>query len=844
MLMSTTSLYALRRSATAVFSVCALSVSTMLTACGGGGDTPTPPPTGGTGSIAMAASSAGGTVVGSGTTSTTLTLSRAGGFSGAVALALEGAPTGVSGSFTPASLSASEVSSTLALTVAASAAPGVYPLTVRATGSGVTAATATYTLTVEAAPVVPGFSLAANPSSLTVVTGSSGTAAVAITRNVGYTAGISLVISGVPLDVQVSPAASNTTGNSITLNVSAQPTATPGTYPLVITGTTNSTVTATTNMTLIIASPAPAGTMTLTPASVSAVQGQPSTVSIAIARGAGVTGDATMSVLNLPSTITASFSPNPVSGTSTTLTLNIGLSHAVGVITVQVRAVIGARETIVPLLIATSAFVPRDFGISVTPSALAVTAGQSGQASVAISRTGNYTGAVSFIVSGAPAGVTAAVTPSPNTTNAATLTVATTGAAAAGTYPLTISATGADVTGTRTANATLTVNGFGGGNIQWRFCAPDRIPVWLGVRSGAGAWSQVSQGANVTYNVPLNTDGQIAYVIPAGAGFNVTVATVTPQDALQLAANECIDNPARKTISGTVTNLPDSRGVQVMLGGGYAYSPPLTPGWVMTNAGDGVKDLLAITSYSEGGGIIDLTKGIIRRDVNPAPGSVQPVFDFEGTESFFMSSIGEIFQNTNGEVFTTTYSYRTANGRVGTFFVDPPSATTSRSIQGLPTAFRRAGDLHEVVAITANATAPRTIIRYTQAVTGALDPAFGPLLDAPTVVLVGSAPVRLRATGTWQSDYNWGGAVSFSQATGARTVTISGSRSALGGGASYSFEIPDFSGAPGWNPTWMLQPGVVTTHTVSFTGVKSGSSAVPADGTDLLIGQRIGAITP
>jgi len=814
----------------------------LVSACGGGGDaTPTPPVQ--NGAISVSLGVAASTVTGAGSTNVAVTVTRSGNFTGSVALALEGAPSGVTGAFAPASLASGATSSTLTLTVGAGAAPGVYSLTVRASGTGVSAVTASYTLTVQAA-TVPGFTMTVAPGTLTIATGQSGSATVSLTRNAGYSEGISLLVTGVPQDVQVTTSPTNTTGNSITMNVTVQPTATPGTYPLVLTGTTSGTISATTNLTLVVAAPAPLGTLTLTPSSVSAVQGSPSTVTIGIARGAGVTGDVAMFIDNLPSTITASFSPNPATGNSTTLTLNVSAQHPVGVITVQVRATIGNRTTSVPLQIGTSALVPRDFGVAVTPSALAVTVGQSGQAAVAITRTGNYAGDVSFAVSGAPAGVTASVTPSPTSGNTATLNVTTTGGAAPGTYPLVVNATGTDITGARTANVTLTVNAFGGGNIQWRFCAPDREPVWFGVRTGAGAWSQVAKGANVTYNVPLNANGQVAYVIPSGAGFNITVLAVTPQEALQSAASECIDQPTRKTISGTVSNLPDSRGVQVMMGGGYTFSPPLTPAWTLTGVGDGTKDLLAFTSFLENGRIIDLTKGIIRRDLNPAPGSVQPVLNFDAAESFFINSIGETFGNTNGEQFTTIMSYLTSNGRVGTYFIDGPSATTTRSLNGLPTAFRRASDLHEMVAVTANVSAPRQIIRYTQAITGAVDPAFGPLLDATTVTVLGSAPVRLRATGTWQTEYNWGGAVTFTQATGSRSVTITGSRTALGGGANYTFEIPDFTGAPGWNPTWMLQSGVQTSHTVSLTGIKSGGSVVPADGTDLLIAQRLGTITP
>ncbi|PZA07325.1 MULTISPECIES: S8 family peptidase [unclassified Meiothermus] len=60
-----------------------------------------------------------------------ITISRSGGFSGAVSLSLQGAPTGVSGSFNPANTSSND--STLTLNVAASVPNGTYALTVRGT---------------------------------------------------------------------------------------------------------------------------------------------------------------------------------------------------------------------------------------------------------------------------------------------------------------------------------------------------------------------------------------------------------------------------------------------------------------------------------------------------------------------------------------------------------------------------------------------------------------------------------------------------------------------------------------------------------------------------------------
>lgn len=66
-----------------------------------------------------------------GSVSVPITISRSGGFSGAVSLSLQGAPSGVSGSFNPPSTTLND--STLTLNVAASVPNGTYALTVRGT---------------------------------------------------------------------------------------------------------------------------------------------------------------------------------------------------------------------------------------------------------------------------------------------------------------------------------------------------------------------------------------------------------------------------------------------------------------------------------------------------------------------------------------------------------------------------------------------------------------------------------------------------------------------------------------------------------------------------------------
>jgi len=66
-----------------------------------------------------------------------IAVTRVAPFAGAVALSVEGAPTGVSTSLSPAVIPVGSTSATLTVAVATTAAPGAYAITVRATATGV-----------------------------------------------------------------------------------------------------------------------------------------------------------------------------------------------------------------------------------------------------------------------------------------------------------------------------------------------------------------------------------------------------------------------------------------------------------------------------------------------------------------------------------------------------------------------------------------------------------------------------------------------------------------------------------------------------------------------------------
>lgn len=168
-----------------------------------------------------------------------ISTSVSGGFNSAIALSASGQPTGVTVSFSPASIAApGSGTSTMTMVVASTTTAGVYTITVTGTGGGITH-TATVSLTVTA-PSKGAFTISVSPSSGYLYQGQSGYAVVTTRVSGGFDSAITLSATGVPAGVTYSftPSSIAAPGSgSSDFNLSVARNATPGTYPITITGT-------------------------------------------------------------------------------------------------------------------------------------------------------------------------------------------------------------------------------------------------------------------------------------------------------------------------------------------------------------------------------------------------------------------------------------------------------------------------------------------------------------------------------------------------------------------------------------------------------------------------------
>ena len=181
--------------------------------------------------------------------SSTITSTVTGGFDSAIALSASGAPTGVTVTFNPTSITGAG-SSTMNIAVASTTATGTYTITVTGT-SGSTTETTTVSLTVTA-PSQGTFTLSVSPTSGYLDQGQSGYAVVTVTASGGFDSAVTFSATGVPSGVTSSFSPTSVTGSGTTdFNLTVSRSASTGTYSITIKGTSGSQ-SATTTLTLQI----------------------------------------------------------------------------------------------------------------------------------------------------------------------------------------------------------------------------------------------------------------------------------------------------------------------------------------------------------------------------------------------------------------------------------------------------------------------------------------------------------------------------------------------------------------------------------------------------------------
>ncbi|MFI9784129.1 carbohydrate binding domain-containing protein [Kitasatospora sp. NPDC051984] len=248
----------------------------------------------------------------------------------------------------------------------------------------------------------------------------------------------------------------------------------------------------------------------LSPATGSVVAGSSTSTTVNTAVTSGTAQSVNLSVATQPVPgLNASLSASTVTAGGSA-TLNVSTTSAVPngsyPLTVTGTGASGTHSATYTLTV-TGGTTASDFSLSLSPAAGSVQAGSSATSTINTAVTSGTAQAVGLSVSGAPAGVTATVSPASVTAGgSATLNVATTASAAPGTYNLTVTGTGAGQTHTATYALTVTgvtpptglVNGdFESGSLAPWTCQSGAAVVGSPVHSGSKAL-QVTPTAGTT----------------------------------------------------------------------------------------------------------------------------------------------------------------------------------------------------------------------------------------------------------------------------------------------------------------------------------------------------------
>jgi hypothetical protein len=173
-----------------------------------------------------------------------------------------------------------------------------------------------------AGPIVPNYALAVSPASVSVAPGDNANYQVTVSPAGGFADDVTLSVDGLPSGASAT-FTPTTRGGSTSWSSSLVVTTTvgatlPGTYVLTIKGTSGSNVrSATANLVV----EAPNLAISISPSSRTIPAGSSTTYTVAITRSGGFTDPVTLALSGLPTGYTKSFSSNPATGASSTLTI-------------------------------------------------------------------------------------------------------------------------------------------------------------------------------------------------------------------------------------------------------------------------------------------------------------------------------------------------------------------------------------------------------------------------------------------------------------------------------------------------------------------------------------------
>ncbi len=743
-----------------------------------------------------------------------VSIERSGGFSGAVSITVEGLPTGVSA--TGATIPSGGNSASLTITASGSATAGNTTLTVRGTGSGVTARTATLQLVVTEPPAI---SVSLTPAAVSIAQGQSGSSAAALSRTGGYSGAVTLSATGAPSGMIVSFDPSPTSGNASTITVNVGSGVSTGTYQITVQASGSGVASSAAILTVTVTQP-PSSSVSLaaTPASLTIQQGGTGNSILNLTR-TNFAGSVTLTASGVPAGMTVTFNPPATSGNTSSISVVAGSGTAPGTYVITLTGTATGISDATSTISVTVSASAGSISLSVLPTSLTIQQGSSGNATLTINR-GAFAGPVDLTATGVPANVTVGFTPASTTGTSSSVSVSVGSGAAVGTYQITLRGSGSGVAESiANLSIMITPSGGGSGSVSMTFCAQSGIPLWFAYQSQGGPWTQVT-GAGGVYQFSVTDRGGVAWVTDEGNGnTSMTILYGSVTELNMRTVNQCVGTGQVKTLTGSVSNLGPTDIATIQMGSSSATVLGALPGpFQLTDVPDAPLDLLATrTPFGAGQPNSVLIKA---RDYNPANGTDLGVLDLgQGVPPVqHTATIG----NLGGDQASVFTSFMTKNSTMIPLSTLPASAATMQQWYGMPDASTIPGDWHlQTIRATPGTGVSFPYRSITQFNRLAADRTYSlpPYLQvAPTFVMAQSDPY-VAINSTWSipsTDYDDFWSLILQPATGTvQYVFIAGSAGYFGSGP-VQLNLPVLGA--GFNPAWGIQKNVSVTWSFTATG--------------------------
>jgi uncharacterized membrane protein len=459
------------------------------------------------------------TVVIESTATAAVTVTPLNGFAGSVTFGATGLPAGVTASFNPPADSGSTV---VTFAASASAALGTTSVTLTGTAGGLVRTTVV-ALTLASPP--GDFSLTASASGVALIQGDAVNVAIGIARVDDFPSTIILSASGLPSGVAATFTPTSTTGDSVTLTLSATELAVTGPATVTVTGQGGGLVRAVTLELTVSAAPTGDFSLSASPTGVAIAQGASGGVTIDIARTDGFADAVAFSAGGLPAGLTATFTPPSTTGDSVTLTLTAASGADTGAVTITVTGTGGGLTRTTTLALTVNPAATGDFDLAVNPNGFAIGQGDSASGQVLVTPQGGFGGTITFSASGLPAGVTATFSPPTSTGSAVQVTF--TAAAGAATGPAGVVITGTSGSISHGVPVSLLINPATAGDFDL-VATPSGFGLNAGDQiSGLITVERFGLTAPVAFSVSGLPAGVTASFAPATTSEDQTVLTLT-----------------------------------------------------------------------------------------------------------------------------------------------------------------------------------------------------------------------------------------------------------------------------------------------------------------------------